>query len=107
MKPFNPIYTPRAQAAEALRTQGYALLSPQDVAALAGLPQDLAALHALAPSWNALEPDQYLKDGGRYRRRRHSCFVQEGDRLTQTTHRAHWQPLEYREYRPSRSQCHK
>ena len=93
MKPFNPIYTPRAQAAEALRTQGYALLSPQDVAALAGVSRD--ALDALAPSWNALEPDQYLKDGGRYRRRRHSCFVQEGDRLTQTTHRAHWQPLEY------------
>lgn len=93
MKPFNPIYTPRAQAAEALRTQGYALLSPQDVAALAGVSRD--ALDALAPSWNALEPDQYLKDGGRYRRRRHSCFVQEGDRLTQTRHRAHWQPLEY------------
>jgi len=93
MKPFNPIYTPRLEAVEALRTQGYALLSPQDVAALAGTPID--ALDALAPSWDALAPDQYLKDGGRYRRRRHSCFVQQGAQLTQTTHRAHWQPLEY------------
>ncbi|WP_432380477.1 2OG-Fe dioxygenase family protein [Duganella sp. P38] len=88
-----PIYTPLADAAAALRQQGYALLAPQDVAALAGLP--LATLDTLAPGWDALEPDQYLKDGGRYRRRRHSCFVQQGAALTQTPHRAHWQPLEY------------
>jgi hypothetical protein len=88
-----PIFTPLADAVAALRDDGYALLQPQDVAALAGLP--LAALDALIPSWNALEPDKYLKDGGRYRRRRHSCFIQEGSHLTQTPHRAHWQPLEY------------
>jgi len=88
-----PIFTPLADTVTALRNDGYALLQPQDVAALAGLP--LAALDALIPSWNALETDQYLKDGGRYRRRRHSCFVQEGSQLTQTPHRAHWQPLEY------------
>ncbi|SHN41138.1 hypothetical protein SAMN05192549_111179 [Duganella sacchari] len=88
-----PIYTPLADAADALRQNGYALLQPQDVAALAGLP--LAALNDLIPSWDALELDNYLKDGGRYRRRRHSCFVQDGRQLTQTAHRAHWQPLEY------------
>jgi hypothetical protein len=88
-----PIFTPLADAATALRQHGYALLQPQDVAALAGLP--LAALDALIPSWDALELDNYLKDGGRYRRRRHSCFVQQGRELTQTPHRAHWQPLEY------------
>lgn len=93
MKPFNPIYTPRDGVVAALRTDGYALLSPQDVAALAGVP--LESLDALTSSWNALEPDLYLKDGGRYRRRRHSCFVQHGAQLTQTTHRAHWQPLQY------------
>ncbi|NYE61582.1 hypothetical protein FHW58_002789 [Duganella sp. 1224] len=88
-----PLYTPLADAVTALRQDGYALLQPEDVATLAGLP--LAALDALIPSWDALEPDQYLKDGGRYRRRRHSCFVQDGGQLTQTPHRAHWQPLEY------------
>ncbi|MRW83094.1 hypothetical protein GJ698_03185 [Pseudoduganella sp. FT26W] len=88
-----PIFTPLADAVAALRDDGYALLQPQDVAALAGLP--LAALDALIPSWNGLEPDKYLKDGGRYRRRRHSCFIQEGSHLAQTPHRAHWQPLEY------------
>jgi hypothetical protein len=88
-----PIFTEPAGAAAALRGQGYALLRPQDVAALAGVP--LAELNALIPSWDTLELDNYLKDGGRYRRRRHSCFVQDGARLTQTAHRAHWQPLEY------------
>jgi hypothetical protein len=49
----------------------------------------------LQPSWDALPPDQHLKDGGRYRRRRHSCFVVEGEAVTQVAHRAHWQPVEY------------
>jgi hypothetical protein len=88
-----PIFTPPEQVVDALREQGYALLAPQDVAALAGC--SLAELAALAPSWDALALDNYLKDGGRYRRRRHSCFVQDGALLTQTAHRAHWQPLEY------------
>lgn len=88
-----PIFTAPADAAAALRGQGYALLRPRDVAALAGV--SLAELDALIPSWDTLELDNYLKDGGRYRRRRHSCFVQDGARLTQTAHRAHWQPLEY------------
>ena len=88
-----PLYTPLADAAAALRTDGYALLQPQDVAALARVPLD--ALDALVPSWDTLALDNYLKDGGRYRRRRHSCFVQDGAHLTQTAHRAHWQPLEY------------
>ncbi len=88
-----PIFTEASGAAVALRDQGYALLRPQDVAALAGVP--LAELNALIPSWDTLELDNYLKDGGRYRRRRHSCFVQDGAQLTQTAHRAHWQPLEY------------
>jgi hypothetical protein len=49
----------------------------------------------LAASWHALAPDNYLKDGGRYRRRRHACFIQNDAQLTQTPHRAHWQPVEY------------
>ena len=88
-----PIYTSPGQLTQALREHGYALLRPQDLCALAGCQaQDLAAL---ALSWDDLALDTYLRDGGRYRRRRHSCFVQDGATLTQTAHRAHWQPLEY------------
>jgi hypothetical protein len=88
-----PPYTDPSQLTGALRTDGYALLRPADVAALAGCSLD--ELNALAPSWDNLAFDDHLKDGGRYRRRRHSCFVQAGDVLTQAPHRAHWQPLEY------------
>ncbi|SFU37230.1 2OG-Fe dioxygenase family protein [Pseudoduganella namucuonensis] len=88
-----PIHTSPDRLAEALRGDGYALLRPADVAALAGCRLD--ELDALLPSWDTLALDGYLKDGGRYRRRRHSCFVQRDGELVQTPHRAHWQPLEY------------
>ncbi|MCD6079088.1 MAG: hypothetical protein K0R89_3032 [Ramlibacter sp.] len=90
---LSPAYTPVEQIAPQLRQQGYAVLAPQAVCALAGCT--LAELMALRSSWEDLPPDAYLKDGGRYRRRRHSCFVAEGERLAQAPHRAHWQPLEY------------
>jgi hypothetical protein len=52
-------------------------------------------LSELLPSWSDLPPDAHLKDGGRYRRRRHSCFVVNGATVSQQPHRAHWQPLAY------------
>ena len=76
-----------------LRSQGYAVLSAQAVCELAGC--DIRSLMALAPGWDDLPPDGYLKDGGRYRRRRHSCFVVDGNALQAVPHRAHWQPVEY------------
>ncbi len=76
-----------------MRGVGYALVRPSDVAALCGCSLD--ELNALVPSWDRLAPDNYLKDGGKYRHRRHSCFVQTPAALTQTAHRAHWQPIEY------------
>jgi hypothetical protein len=88
-----PPFTGIAQLTDALRTTGYALLSPTDVSTLSGCTR--AELDALAASWDHLELDNYLKDGGRYRRRRHSCFIQDGASLTQTPHRAHWQPVQY------------
>ena len=93
MSTTSPAFTPLEQLTHALRNEGYALLAPADVAALAGAP--LAQLNALAASWNDLALDNYLKDGGRYRKRRHSCFVQSGEALQQSAHRAHWQPVEY------------
>src|SRR5690349_20050523 len=90
---FSPPYCAAGAAPALLRSRGYAVVSPQGVAALAGC--EVADLQALVASWNDLPPDTYLKDGGRYRRRRHSCFVVEGEGLQQAPHRAHWQPVEY------------
>lgn len=80
---------------EVLRDEGHARLSADEVRALAAPYGE--ALDALAPSWNSLPPDLYLRDGGSYRFRRHACFVQdfESGALERTPHRAHWQPTTY------------
>lgn len=76
-----------------LQQNGFAVLDAATVSAASGCP--LAALDALRPFWADLPPDLYLKDGGRYRSRRHACFVVQGEHVTLAPHRAHWQPLEY------------
>jgi hypothetical protein len=88
-----PVLTSSEQLPALLRQQGYAVLGARAVCELAG--SELNDLLALKPSWDGLAPDNYLKDGGHYRRRRHSCFVADGDDVAQVPHRAHWQPVEY------------
>lgn len=90
---LSPTCSPPQDAAALLRSRGYAVIDAQGVCTIAGA--ELAELQALAPSWNDLPPDAYLKDGGRYRRRRHSCFVARASGLFVAPHRAHWQPVEY------------
>lgn len=81
-------------AAKSLHDVGCVLLQPDELAAECHVR--LADLGKLAPSWNQLPRDEYLRDGGRYRSRRHSCFIQEqGSGLQLVPHRAHWQPTEY------------
>jgi hypothetical protein len=76
-----------------LQTTGYAVLNPTSAFELLDCTTHDAA--AWLPSWSDLPPDAYLKDGGHYRRRRHSCFEVNGMKVQLTPHRAHWQPLEY------------
>ena len=83
-----------------LESSGYALLQPE--VARVALQLDLAALGNLRESWERLPRDQYLRDGGRYRARRHSCFVQTpavvqtaGAALLPVPRRPHWQPTAY------------
>jgi hypothetical protein len=90
---FSPPCVAPDAAIATLHQQGYAVLDAQAVSALSHI--ELAQLDALVPSWNDLPPDLYLKDGGRYRRRRHASYVVQGDTVQPVAHRAHWQPLEY------------
>lgn len=76
-----------------LRARGHAVLDTASVRALCGIAP--GALEALGPSWGDLPPDRYLRDGGRYRFRRHACFTVEGDRVGRAPHRAHYQPVDY------------
>jgi hypothetical protein len=90
---FPPPYTPPAALLSQLRGHGHAVLEPEAAAALCGT--HLGELQALAPSWDDLPPDTYLRDGGRYRRRRHACYVVGPDGVEAAPHRAHWQSLDY------------
>lgn len=92
MTPLPPL-TPLPELDAQLRQQGFAVLDAAATQALAG-----AALPAWCPYWDALPPDQHLLDGGRYRRRRHGCFIVTAGPAGQVQpvpHRAHWQPLAY------------
>ena len=90
---LDPLITAPAELDGVLRAQGYAVLDAAGLTQLLGV--DRASLDALSPYWSDLPLDPHLRDGGRYRRRRHACFVVEGERVSHAPRRAHWQPLDY------------
>ncbi len=90
--PSAPTTAPDALAAT-LAGRGHAVLAPADFVRFAGA--SVAELDVLRPSWDDLPPDAHLRDGGRYRRRRHASFVVDGAELRLVPQRAHWQPVEY------------
>ncbi|MDO8769495.1 MAG: 2OG-Fe dioxygenase family protein [Burkholderiaceae bacterium] len=90
---FSPPYIALEQVVTDMQNKGYAVLSPGSTFDFLGCKA--GDVHAWLSGWDHLPIDGFLKDGGRYRRRRHSCFVVDGQQVRQTPHRAHWQPLEY------------
>ena len=94
---FN-LATVQKPAAQALSQDGLSLLDPDQLSSSLKLSPNWALQwQNVTKSWARLPPDAHLKDGGQYRKRRHACFVQDlaKDTLTQTPHRAHWQPTDY------------
>jgi len=85
--------TPPEELATVLRERGRAVLAPAGFARFTRAR--IAELDALRPSWDELPPDLHLRDGGRYRRRRHSSFVVDEREVRLVAQRAHWQPIEY------------
>jgi hypothetical protein len=90
-----PPLTALADLDAQLAGSAYAVLDAASLARCADLPP--SALAEWGPLWNDLPPDGFLKDGGRYRRRRHGCFVVQpaAGTVVAVPHRAHWQPVEY------------
>ncbi len=89
---FEPPWTAADAVIDALKRDGQAVLAPESLGVLG---TSAAELETLRPCWEELPPDGYLKDGGRYRFRRHGNFVVDGDQVRAMPHRAHWQPLDY------------
>lgn len=90
---FEPPYIPADRAAAQLRELGHAVIAPASMQQCFGTDAD--ELAALQHFWQDLPPDTFLRDGGRYRFRRHASLVAEAGTLTLCPHRAHWQPLDY------------
>jgi hypothetical protein len=90
---ISPPLTDAGSLIETMRAQGYAVFCAETLAELTHL--ELGVLQYFNETWQDLPADQYLKDGGRYRYRRHSCFIADDESIKQTTHRAHWQPIAY------------
>jgi len=88
-----PPLTSAKELSEALRTQGYVVASAETVAEISGV--DLVNLRNLNQFWEGLPRDPYLKDGGRYRSRRHASYEIKGGHLHLVPHRAHWQSVDY------------
>jgi hypothetical protein len=56
----------------------------------------LADWPMFADSWNALEVDSYMADGGRYRQRRHAIFAAgPSGAIRREPHQPHYQSLDY------------
>jgi hypothetical protein len=76
-----------------LAAKGYCVLAPRDLTSVLGYGLDV--LEQWHREWDDLPLDTHLKDAGRYRRRRHACFVVDGDEVRRASDRPHWQPIEY------------
>lgn len=59
-------------------------------------PPALNDWNSFAASWNDMPPDQYMADGGRYRRRRYATLSASADgAIKLEPHQPHYQSLEY------------
>jgi hypothetical protein len=94
-----PPLTSLSDLPQQLQSAGWAVLDATSLARLCALAPTVATapdtFGRWAPLWHELPPDPHLRDGGRYRRRRHGCFVVHGAQVQAAPQRAHWQPVEY------------
>ena len=88
-----PPYTSLTAVPQEIGNKGYAVLAAEQFFELTG--HGLDEWQDLAQTWHQLPADAYLKDGGRYRQRRHASFVIQNDSIELAPHRAHWQPVSY------------
>lgn len=73
---------------------GFARIAADDIREMAG-PEAMAEWPLFRASWDDLERDEYMADGGTYRRRSFSVFKLGPERLHRKTHRPHFQGRQY------------
>ena len=90
---FSPPFSTPDRYLQDLAARGFAVLDASAMQALSGTTD--AGLAALLPDWDQLPPDEYLRDGGRYRQRRHASFIAQAGDVRDVPYRPHWQPVDY------------
>lgn len=83
-----------AEMTRGLGVDAFARTPAADMRALLG-DEALAAWPAFATSWDDLALDEYMADGGRYRRRRYACFAMTGVVAEREPHQPHFQTVAY------------
>lgn len=96
MPPDRPttITPPPDPLAGELRRSGFVHIAPGAWRALIG-PAPLAGWTDFAASWERLDPDRWMGDGGTYRRRRFAAFAVGGDDIRRKPHQPHFQDRAY------------
>ena len=80
----------------AIGQAGFAFVHSEAMGKLLAAIGPLSDWESFTGSWNALELDRYMADGGRYRRRRHAVFAaQVASPIERQPHQPHYQTLEY------------
>lgn len=88
--------TPRSAFDGSLARSGFVYVKGTDMRAMLEAAGSLADWDALAESWNDLEMDKYMADGGRYRRRRHAVFsVTRDGAATRQPNQPHYQTTNF------------
>jgi hypothetical protein len=88
-----PQLTSAKELARILSADGYVVASAETMAEISKL--SVSDLQGITHFWEGLPRDPYLKDGGRYRFRRHASYEIKGNHLDLVPHRAHWQSVDY------------
>lgn len=82
--------------ADELAEKGFSFVPADRLRAMLERAGPLTDWQSFAESWNDLERDRYMGDGGRYRRRRHAVFrVEKGGMVEQQPHQPHFQTTDF------------
>src|SRR3954470_9441394 len=80
----------------AIARDGFAFVHAREMRELLTGAGSLDDWTAFADSWNRLELDRYMADGGRYRRRRHAIYAAAVDGgIVRAPHQPHYQSRDY------------
>jgi hypothetical protein len=90
------VVVPDPSFERSLRHDGFVFVRSDAMRSLLALFGALEDWSLFAASWNDLELDQHMADGGRYRRRRHAVFsVDSGGVIARQPHQPHFQSVDY------------